>query len=405
MSWQNKIENIDFEITTGDGKTFRPLWKTTGKTREFNTAIFDFINVEGSLVERKKGRSAAHTLVFYFQGENNIEDTAEFDASASDSRAWKVTHPFYGPITGQPLNIDYNEDSLNVTVVTVDFWETINADFPDSRISVRDNVEAKKVLVLESSSIAFTSDVTPESEDISKIKDSNALVAASFGPIITDENSAEFSNATAKSLTAADSFLADPGAAIRSAQAVFDIPATFASNISSKVSAFLSAYAQLKLQIETVSDKLFFEAQGAACISSLCNAAVNPSAEDYVIRTEIESVVEDVLEVYNDYTATLDAGQVEIYNVSENYTPNVNTQTDLYNLVAFTIGNLYNFAFEAKQLRTVYTSKNTNVILLAHRYLGPSEDDSNLATFIEINNIRLKELIVIKKGRKINYFV
>lgn len=405
MSWQDKINQIKFQITTGDGKTFTPLWKTTGKTREYNTAIYDFINVEGSLVERKKPKSAKHTLVFYFQGENNVDDTAEFEASAADPRAWNIVHPFYGSLRGQPLSIDFNEDSLNVTVCTVEFWESINADFPDSRISVRDNIEAKKVSVLESSSITYASDVVPSSEDIAKIKDSNTLVAASFGPIVTDENSADFSNAAAKSLTAADSLLADPLNAIRSAQNIFDLPATFSSSIASKINVYVAAYEQLKLSIETVADKLFFESQGAACIASLCFTAVNPSEDDYVLRTEVESAVASILETYNDYVSTLDENQVDIYEIGETFNPNVNTQTDLYNLVAFTTGNLFNFAFEAKQLRIVYTNKNTNVILLAHRYLGLDPDDENLNDFIELNNIRLKELITIKKGREIKYFV
>lgn len=405
MSWQDKINQIKFKITTGDGKTFTPLWKTTGKTREYNTSIYDFINVEGSLVERKKPKSAKHTLVFYFQGENNVEDAAEFDASAADSRAWNVIHPFYGALRGQPLSIDFNEDSLNVTVCTVEFWESINADFPDSRISVRDNIEAKKVNVLESSSVTFASDVSPSSEDIPKIKNTNALVSASFGPIVTDENSADFSNASAKSLSAADSLLSYPLNAIRSAQAIFDIPSTFSSSISAKINAYLAAYQQLKLSIESVADKLFFESQGAACIASLCFAAVNPSEDDYVVRTEVEEAVAAILETYNDYTSTLDSNQVDIYEIGETFNPNVNTQTDLYNLVAFTTGNLYSFAFDAKQLRIVYTNKNTNVILLAHRYLGLDPDDENLSKFIELNNIKLKELIKIKKDREIKYFV
>ena len=405
MSWQNKIENIKFQITTGDGKVFRPLWKTAGKTKEFNTSIYDFINVEGSLVDRKKPKSSKHSLKFYFQGENNIEDAAEFDESASDNRAWVIVHPFYGSLRGQPLNIDYNEDALNVTEVTVDFWESINADYPDSAISVKDSVFSKKASVLKASSVVFAADVKPESSDIAKIKESNILTAASFNPIIDDDNNADYLNAASKSLSSADNLLNDPLSSIEAAQNILDLPSTFFSSIKSKSLAFKDAYYKLKLVTDTVTDKLFFEAQAAACIASLCNASVNPLEGDYVLRTEIEEIVTDVLEIYSDYLATVDENQVQIYNTELAYLPNVNIQIELYGLVAFTTGNLYNFAFEAKQLRTVYTPKPTNVILLAHRYLGLDVADENLADFIKINNIKLKELFVIKKGRKIQYFV
>lgn len=405
MSWQNRIDNIKFKIVTGDGKEFTPLWRTKGKEKEYNVSIYDFIDVEGSLVDRKKPKSSKHTLNFIFQGDTNVEDAAEFEASADDPRAWTVTHPYYGELNGQPLSISFNVDALNVTEVTVEFWESITSDFPTEQISVRDNTEARKVNVLMASSIVFASDVQPVTADITKIKDSNSLTAASVEPLLTDDNTTEYSNALSKSLSAADSLLSDPGEAISSAQALLDLPSTFASPVLDKINALRSAFNLLKEEIETVADKLFFEAQAAACVAGICNAAVNPSDDDYVVRTEIEEVVQIILEVYDEYVTVLDDNQVQIYDVEDTFIPNIDTQNELYSLVAFTNANLFNLAFDTKQLRIVYTKKNTNVILLAHRYLGLDENDENLNNFIQINNIKLDELFVIRKGREIKYFV
>lgn len=404
MSWQNKIDNIKFSITTGDSKIFTPLWRTSGKSKEFNTSIYDFINVEGSLVERKKGKSAKHTLVFYFQGENNIEDTLEFDKSASDSRAWVVTHPFYGVLRGQPLNIAYNEDSLNVTEVTVDFWESINADYPDSEVSVKDLVLSKKNKVLSVASAVFASDIVPVTSDISKLKFSNQISAASFNSIIDNENNTDYSNAVSKSISSADNLLSNPLTAIESSHAILDLPASFEISINKKTASFKAAFLALVDKINSVTDKLFFESQAGALIASLCNAVVNPLDTDYILRTDVEDVVVEVLELYSLYLSTIDLHQVQIYDVSDAYIPNINIQIELNNLVSFTTGNLYNFAFNSKQLRTIYTSKNTNVILLTHRYMGLASDE-NLNNFIALNNIKLKELFIIKKGREIKYFV
>lgn len=404
MSWENKINNVEFSITTGDGKVFTPLWKTSGKSKEFNTAIYDFINVDGSLVTRKKTKSAKHSLTFYFQGENNIEDALEFDVSATDNRAWVVNHPFYGVLRGQPLNVAYNEDSLNITVVTVDFWESINADYPNSEVSVKDLVSAKKDKVIAISASVFAADVVPVSADISKLKFSNEIVASSFNDVIDNDNSAEFSNAVSKSISAAENLISDSLEAIETAHAILDIPSNFEASIKEKINSYKAAFNSLKDGIISVTDRLFFESQAGVVIASLCNAVVNPLPEDYILRTEIEETVAEVLELYNDYIAITDANQVQIYDIAGTYIPNVNTQKELNNLVSFTTGNLYNFAFESKQLRTVYTNKNTNVILLTHKYMGLASEE-NLDNFIALNNIRLKELFVIKKGRQIKYFV
>jgi len=405
MSWQDRIDNIQFTIVTGDGKEYKPLWKTQGKSKEYNASIYDFIGVSGSFVDRKRPKSAKHTLTFVFQGENHVDISAEFETSADDPRSWSVTHPYYGVLVGQPLSITFNEDALNVTLITVEFWESSISDLPLERVSVRDRTEAKTVSVLSSSSAVYASDIEPSSSAITKIKDSNTLTESAIKPILTDESAAEFSNAVSKSLSSADNLLNAPSDAISDAQKLFSLPSTFAIPVIDRVNALRAGFDQLKLVIETVSDKLFFEAQAAACISGICSAVVNPLEEDYVIRTEVEEMVSILSEVYNEYVTILDDNQVQIYDVQNTFIPNIETQQQLFSLVAFTSSNLFNLAFDAKQLRIVYTTKTTNVILLSHRYLGVDKIDGKLDNFIELNNIKLDELFSIKKGREIKYFV
>jgi len=106
MSWQDKLQNIQFSIKTGDGKEWFPLFKTGEKSKEFNTSIYDFIDVPKSLVERKQPKSSKYPLTFWFDGENHIETAEEFERSANDNRYWTITHPYYGTIKGQPLSIN-----------------------------------------------------------------------------------------------------------------------------------------------------------------------------------------------------------------------------------------------------------------------------------------------------------
>ena len=106
---------------------------------------------------------------------------------------------------------------------------------------------------------------------------------------------------------------------------------------------------------------------------------------------------------YNDYMEKLDSLKVSVYDVNNTYNADATVQTELNNLVNFTIANLYNMSFETKRERIVFTDKKTNAILLTHRYLGMDDDDVNLATFIQTNDIKLNELFAIEKGREIRY--
>ena len=62
-----------------------------------------------------------------------------------------------------------------------------------------------------------------------------------------------------------------------------------------------------------------------------------------------------------------------------------------------------NYTFGAKKEYIVVVPKDTNVILLTHRYLGLDADDKNIDTFVKTNNIHFNELFSIKKGRMIKY--
>lgn len=127
MTWEERIKNITFSIKTGDGKTYFPLFKqNTELDKEFNTSTFEFIKVAGTLVDRKKPQGRKLTLVFYFTGANCITEAEIFEASCDDPRAWKVNHPYYGLISGQPISIKRDDTVLNVSEITVPFMNQSN---------------------------------------------------------------------------------------------------------------------------------------------------------------------------------------------------------------------------------------------------------------------------------------
>ena len=105
MSWIDKLAN-DLIITTGDGRPYYPLWKKPSKSIAFNYSEFTFPNLSGSLVDRGTPMGRRFPLEIYFVGENNIEDSSDFESSANDKRPWRIEHPYYGLIFVQPTEIN-----------------------------------------------------------------------------------------------------------------------------------------------------------------------------------------------------------------------------------------------------------------------------------------------------------
>lgn len=405
MSWLDKIENIQFSIKTGDGNEFLPLWKSGEKSLDFNTNTYDFIDVPKSLVTRKQPKSSKYPLTFWFQGSDCIEQAERFEQSAKDNRYWTVTHPYYGIIKGQPISISRNDANYNISEITVDFWETIIFDFPKSNLSIQDNTLVKRDTIQVNAAESYSNRAKPQTKDIQKVKDSNLTTAKQFETLQNDETNIDYQNNISRAIKSANALLVNPSQAILDSQNIVSQSALLDIDLNARINAYKNAFKTLKLVFESITDKLFFESQGATILSNLCLTATNYQfGVDYVTVPEIENTSTLILSLYDDYLSTVDSNITSVYDVDNNYQPYAVLQNDLYNLVMFTVSNLYSLAFEAQQERIVIVEKDTNIVLLCHRYYGIANDE-NLETFRTINNIRLNENFKIKKGRSIKYYV
>jgi len=173
MSKLDKLNNVEFQIKTGDGRVFKPLFIPTETSLDFNTNVYDFIDVSGSLVEKKQPKGQKFPLKFYFQGDDVIEQTEDFLNSAKDKRYWIVTHPYYGEKKGHALSTTVNDENLNSNEINVDFIESIVYEYPKSNLSVKDSSLFKCEEVMSKSNTAFTERIKPKPEDGEKISQAN----------------------------------------------------------------------------------------------------------------------------------------------------------------------------------------------------------------------------------------
>lgn len=402
MTWEERIKNITFSIKTGDGKTYFPLFKqNTELDKEFNTSTFEFIKVAGTLVDRKKPQGRKLTLVFYFTGANCITEAEIFEASCDDPRAWKVNHPYYGLISGQPISIKRDDTVLNVSEITVPFYESIELDYPFVNYSPKDNTREKHKKVLD----AFEEINLPYDEtiDIPKNKERAFLIQKEMQGLADADTYSDFQNAFNKALKAIDKTTQNPLEAFRTIQLFLDLPATYERAILGRVASYFNVFYRLKDSIETLSDKKNFEALGGSLIASIALAMVFPVVGDYFLMSSVFDMTNKLRLIYDDYLTTLDGLKVDIYDVTNTYAPIPEPQANLNALVNYTLSNLYALSFEAKRERIVVVDKKTNVILLTNRYLGLDVNDENIDIFIKTNNITLNELFSIEKGREIRY--
>lgn len=403
MSWINRLENIQFTITCGDGRSFTPLWRNGEKSKDFNITKYDFINTAGSFIDRKQPQSNLYPLVFWFQGDDNIDQCDAFEASANDPRAWVVEHPYYGTLRGQPNSMRRNDLDYNVTEVTVDFWESISGDFPNDQISLEDEVLEKANATYATAAQFFTENANPESEDINTTKENTALVSSKFKP--DKDNFNDYLNIVNKAIMTADALLTNTTGSFAATQEVTKAPALFNDSVFTKITSYRGAYEVLKENPDTLFNKYDFEAQGATIIASVCLSCMNPQGDDYITRSNIERANSVLVDLYADYLEQLDLKQVDIYDVDNAWSPTVQIQNGLADIVSFTSKSLFSISFNARQERTIELKKDSNLILLTHQFVGLDLNDENLDIFRKINNIKNNELFKLKIGRTIRFFV
>lgn len=428
MSWLEDLQNKKLEIKTGDGKTYFPLWKGGQKDKEYKNSVFDFIDVSGDFIDRKKPGSPKYELVFFFQGDDHFEVSQSFEDSADDPRAWEVNHPYYGLILGQPLSLSRGNKNLNLTEIKVEFWETIEDNGIKRNASIPDEIEVNSLQVNESSANAFESKVELNSVDQSTMKQNFLDLNLNYNSILDDLNYSEYQSIFNQAIQSIDNIILSPVQAIRDINTLINLPNKIISSIGFRLELLKAVFNDIKgiLDIKSnKSNKAYFEAAGAAVITSFCSSlitlevssdvnasitaqnSVNISTfqEDIYSRSQISAVAAELVDIYEEYLTILDEIQVPITDIQNSFSISYETQSVINAMVSSTLFNIYSVAFEAKQEREVILETDSNLIILVHKYIGLDNLDLNLERFRKLNNIRNRRVFSIKKGKSIKYFL
>lgn len=407
MSWKEKI-NTPCRIQTGDGKVYFPLWRPTGKEQGYNLSEFEFPNVPGTKVDREQPKGQRFNLLVYFQGDDHLDKAEEFRISANDKRPWNISHPFFGDIIAQPASLSFNQESYNVTVISGVLIETITDDFPQETVSVTEKVMADSENVDNLVVQSFVNNAEPTPADIQTLQNNNNQAYNNASKLVPSDLAEEYFNLFKRASSDFNNAIQEPDAAIRSANAVISAPGMFRISVFSRLDILRSNLDALIRELpinNTVNGKRVFEANGSAMVKAMAMASVNPIDNDYTNAVDILRSIDFLVNGYNLFIDTLNLIQSLNGGDEDSYLPDAETITSLSSLLKFTISKLHTLAFGASQQRRFYLEDDSNLILLTHRLYGLDLDDVNLNKFMNQNGIGLNEILQIRKGREIVYYI
>lgn len=389
MSWKDDLLK-ELEITTGDGATYKPFWRVQDAelSTEFNTSITDFIDVEKSFVDKRKLKSKRLNLVLYFQGDNCISEAKQFEISSVNPNFWTLNHPFYGVIYGQPLSIAYSNTSLNTSVVTVDFVETIT-DMPNVELSIELALENEYGNLENNCEMDYTIDSELEKKGLIETLNS---VGDKYKTLFYSDQFQEFQEKFQEVSKSIDSVISLPQNYIKEMYNFMGFITQSKTNVFLKIDSLKDIFSELMVGSTSKKHKESIVA------SVIANTAIVSAQIDSksLTRLEIISIQDSILQMYFEYESLLEDDQQR---------GDYAIQNTLYTIVVTSVYNLFNITYDAKQEREIILQNDSNIIILTSELFGLDSLDENINTFRKVNNIKNNSLIQIKKGTKIKYYI
>lgn len=411
MSWEEKIKNR-IKITTGDGQFYEPLMKAESFTGsfEFNVTEFEFPEIIGTKVDKRLRKGVRYPMDLYFQGETCIEQGKQFIESTNDKRPWKVIHPIFGTFNGQPISIEFDATGLNVFRIQLVIVETILEDGAKTVFNPNENSLQISNKATELNASSFENAINSfEVSDVNLMQSNvSEIYNASINGITDQSAFNEYVNLFSTAQTKIDNALSMANFGIAFVQDFINYPAQFTLSVKTRLSILVNQCAVLSKGLpnfKTFNEKKIFENNKGQVINAVINAITTPLANDYTSAVDVYYVIGQSIAVYNLFIEELQGLQdVNGYEQGA-YLPDAAFLESLFYAFNYAISNLFAIALTAQQQRSIILEEDSNLIVLAHRFYGLSEDDSTIQKFKQTNNIGLSETYQIKKGRKIIYFV
>jgi hypothetical protein len=406
MSW---IENAAQEIiiTCGDGKQYRPKWRRPSRELAYQVSEFEFPGVRGTLVERRLPRGRRFPVELYFDGENHVVTARNFETSANDPRAWNIEHPYFGRILVQPVSLTLDDSNLNVTKITGTLLETIGTKYPATNTVPKDKITTDAINTNANIADAYANNTTPTPADVNQMGQQVAESYSGGTSILTTPFAEDYFNAFQTAQGKITNATAQPLAAIRAIQALIMAPALFAATVQARVNVLNNELNGLLNNLTgiTLNQKRLFEANGGTIITALMITAANPAANDYANRNSVLAIVDQLVLAYNNYLTAINNLQTPNGGSPLSYIPNATAIASLADLLNYTLANLFDIAAGAKQQRTFTLEDDSNWILLTHRLYGIDNANSNIPLLIAQNDAGLLEMLRVRKGRLVTYYI
>ncbi len=296
---------------------------------------------------------------------------------------------------------------MNISKWTGVVVETILETNPKTNVSVIDDLNYKKELLDENCELAVTA--TPSVNDVTRVKESTKTNFGKTIPILTvPEEIESYFNLFNSANSAVNNLVASPSIAMRTTIAVINAPGMFTVNLKSKLNLLVNQFQTLQNNLSFLTrpaSKQIYHIQSTALLSSMAISAVNAPDGSYSTNQSVYAVVNQIVSSYNTFVTNLNTLQSINGGTPTSFIPSQTLLFGLNQIINSALANLFTIALNAKKQYIIVADKDTNWVLLAHRFYGLDANDQNINDLMSQNNLGLNSILQIRKGTEIVYYI
>lgn len=406
MAWQDRLQKAAYVAPSGTRIEF--AYEDVSQSFDKKTGAFEFPNVEGTLVQEHGNTGRRIPFTIFISGNDYDIQANAFDEALRQSGVGTLEHPIYGSIRVVPFGPITRRDDLlsasNQAVFEVQFWETIESNYPQAVTGSRSGVLEKIGLANTANINGFAGRLNLSLAGAKTLFKSTYLSAVNginttLGPVaekLEDANN-EFSSIFQGIVTGIDQLVETPSLMASQVIQLAQTPAQVAQSIRSKISTYTSLANTALISVDKLSD---FSLNDMLSTSYIGGSILSALSGEFDTRTSAIAVADDLATQFDAWTAWREAQLESLGEIDsgESYQATLDAFNSAQRFIVST-------SFDLAQERAIVLTSPRSAVDLCAQFYGNLEDET-LNFFINSNRLTGSEIYdEIPAGRKIVYYI
>lgn len=427
MAWQDRLSPAAY--TAPSGERFEFIYEDVSRGIEKRTTVFDFPDINGSLVQDFGRSGRRYPMRVVFSGTDHDLAADRFFVAMGERGAGLLEHPRYGTVTAVPTGRVRQRDDLktaaNQTIIEVSFFETLGVSLLAPQADPRGGVFAAVTDFIDAAAENFATILNAESDSdrasltglfqrtLDTTRDALEPIAAT-----TQEVESRFNDVYDSINTGLDQLISDPLTIGAQVVRLIQLPGRAADSIKRRLDGYealardLIGAGDADSPGEAATRDLYAtsEVTGAVISTVFQVGTSTPAAEDTALPADFESATtfltraqaidaaDQLLTLFEDVAQWRDE-QFEAQGVIDTG----EAYQQMYEAVSLAAGFMVELSFSLRQERRLVLDRARTFVDLVGELYGQLDEQFDF--FINSNNLTGSEILEIPQGREIVYYV